>query len=163
LNFFYLSHCDIVKRPGRVFNLAKKYGHIGDDRVRKIQAPQMLKAGQRIFGTENFYFPPPKTYFCSEPNDIKTKPSDVKKELNKDSSSSSDEESSENNTLSYKDRLKARKSLRDDLNKLDLDDKYLKRKADLTTMEKRVLYKITHVDKIIQTDPIVKELRLICF
>ena len=133
--------------------MAKKYGHIADDRVRKIQAPQMLKAGQRIFGTENFYFPPPKTYFCSEPNETKPKPN-AKKEFDRDSSSSTDEESSENR-LSYKHRLKARRSLRENLNKLDLDEKYLKRKADLTTMEKRVLYKITHVDKMIQTDPIV--------
>jgi hypothetical protein len=157
INSIILSYWYIIKlkSPGRVFNLAKKYGHIADDRVRKIQAPQMLKAGQRIFGTENFYFPPPKTYFCSEPNGPKTKPkTEEKKELKGDSSSSSDEDSSENR-LSYADRLKARKSLRENLNQLDLDDKYLKRKADLTTMEKRVLYKITHIDKMIQTDPIV--------
>lgn len=50
-----------------MYNLAKKYGNVLEKRTRIIHAPQMERAGQRIFGTENFYHPPPKVYFCSEP------------------------------------------------------------------------------------------------
>lgn len=50
-----------------MFNLAKKYGNVPDKRTRIIQAPQMERAGQRIFGTENFYYPPPKVFFCTKP------------------------------------------------------------------------------------------------
>lgn len=54
-----------------MFNLAKKYGNVIDKRRRIIHAPQMERAGQRIFGTENFYYPPPKVYYCTTPNVLK--------------------------------------------------------------------------------------------
>ena len=50
-----------------MYNLAKKYGYVDNSRVRKIIAPQMERACQRILGTENFYYPPPKVYFCTMP------------------------------------------------------------------------------------------------
>lgn len=61
----------ISLRPGRVYNLAKKYGYVPDFRTRVIQAPQMRRAKQRIFGNENFYEPPPKVYYCTHPNNVK--------------------------------------------------------------------------------------------
>lgn len=53
-----------------MFNLAKKYGYVEDMRERKIQAPQMRRANQRIYGNENFYDPPPKVYYCTLPNNV---------------------------------------------------------------------------------------------
>ena len=45
--------------------------------------------------------------------------------------------------------------LREEINSLRLNAEYLKRKKDLTELEKRVLKKMTHVDVEIQTDAIV--------
>lgn len=56
-----------------MFNLAKKYGYVPDVRTRVIQAPQMRRANQRIFGNENFYEPPPKIFYCTQPNEINVK------------------------------------------------------------------------------------------
>lgn len=55
-------------RPGRIYNLAKKYGNVPTTRDRIINAPQMERAGQRVYGHENFYYPPPKVYYCTKPN-----------------------------------------------------------------------------------------------
>jgi len=52
--------------------------------------------------------------------------------------------------------MRNRRRLRKGLNKLDLDYEYLKRKKDLTEMERRVLNKFILVEKEVQTDPIVK-------
>ncbi len=51
-----------------MFNLAKKYGTVTMSRRRIIHAPKMQRAGQRILGTENFYVPPPKVHYCTQPN-----------------------------------------------------------------------------------------------
>lgn len=45
--------------------------------------------------------------------------------------------------------------LRSSLNKLDLDYEYLKRKKDLSEIEKRVLNRLIYIEKEVQTDPIV--------
>jgi hypothetical protein len=51
--------------------------------------------------------------------------------------------------------MKNRKKLRDNLTKLELNEDYLKRKRNLTELEKKLLYKMLFVDKEIQTDPMV--------
>jgi hypothetical protein len=57
--------------------------------------------------------------------------------------------------------LNNRKTMRNNLNKLDFDIEYLKRKKDLTEVEKRVLNKILYIEKEVQTDPIVNIFNLI--
>lgn len=68
-----------------------------------------------------------------------------------------DETDDEDNELklTYKEMLNNRKTMRNNLNKLDFDIEYLKRKKDLTEVEKRVLNKILYIEKEVQTDPIV--------
>ncbi len=48
--------------------------------------------------------------------------------------------------------LKLRKKLRQDLNNMDLSIEYLKRKKDLTELEKRLLKRMMFLDKEVQTD-----------
>lgn len=86
----------------------------------------------------------------------------IKKETNARNSDTSeseddddDDDSYDESKLSYEERIRNRKMLRQNLNKLDLDHEYLKRKKDLTEMEKRVLAKFLRIDKQIQTDPVV--------
>ncbi|RNA45019.1 EF-hand domain-containing C3orf25 [Brachionus plicatilis] len=148
---YYTPMDELLKRykkrnliPGRMFNLAKKYGNVPEKRTRVIQAPQMERAGQRIFGTENFYFPPPKVYFCTRP-----------KEPVKEQTSTCSSEDENNENLNYANWMKKRKNLRDGLNKLDLNSNYLKNKKNLTEVEKRVLHSMIYEDKQIQTDPLV--------
>lgn len=57
--------------------------------------------------------------------------------------------------LNYDKHLKNRKQIRDDLNRLDLDIEYLKRKKNLTDVERRLLNKLKYQDMETQTDPIV--------
>ncbi len=63
----------------------------------------------------------------------------------------------ENNLKTDYDWIKQRRKLRKDLNALDLDMNYLRRKKDLNDMEKRVFYKMVYYDKEIQTDTIVRK------
>ena len=53
--------------------------------------------------------------------------------------------------------------LREEINGLRLNAEYLKRKKDLTELEKRVLKKMTHVDVEMQTDEIVIGIFLLTF
>ncbi|CAF0895723.1 unnamed protein product [Brachionus calyciflorus] len=129
--------------PVRMYNLAKKYGNVEEKRTRIIQAPQMERPGQRIYGTENFYYPPPKVYYCNKPNENRIKKENV-------SYSSEDE----NEEIDYETMMMNRKNLRNGLNQLDLNPEYLKKKKNLTEVERRVLNKMIQVDKEIQTDPI---------
>ena len=57
----------------------------------------------------------------------------------------------------YQQWLEMQHKLREEINGLRLNAEYLKRKKDLTELEKRVLKKMTHVDVEIQTDPIVNK------
>jgi hypothetical protein len=76
----------------------------------------------------------------------------VSEELSDSESTSSLEEDSFKTDYDW---LKDRRKLRKDLNALDLDMNYLRRKKDLNGMEKRVYYKMVFFDKEIQTDTIV--------
>lgn len=67
--------------------------------------------------------------------------------------SSSSEDEKEN--FDYNKWIEERKKLRSGLNKLDLNPEYLKKKKKLSEVERRVLNKMIHVDKEVQTDPIV--------
>lgn len=74
-------------------------------------------------------------------------------------SSSSDESGNDDDEpkLSYEERMKDRRMLRKNLNKLDLDYEYLKRKKDLSEIERRVLNRLMYCEKAIQTDPVVEK------
>ncbi len=76
----------------------------------------------------------------------------MSEELSDSESTSSLEEDSFKTDYDW---LKDRRKLRKDLNALDLDMNYLRRKKDLNGMEKRVYYKMVFFDKEIQTDTIV--------
>ena len=69
--------------------------------------------------------------------------------------SSSEAEEDDESGKSYQERMRNRRNLRQNLNKLDLDPQYLKRKKDLTEIEKRILDRFLYVEKEVQTDPIV--------
>lgn len=66
-----------------------------------------------------------------------------------------DESTKTNNIGDYKSWMKQRRRLRNHLNKLDLDVNYLRRKKNLTELERKVLNRLLYIDKEIQTDPIV--------
>ena len=146
-------------RIGRMFNLAKKYGYVPPIRDRKIQAPQMERAGQRIYGTENFYRPPEKKYFCTMPNTFNTNEHESNESLNTitddDNDDDDDEQEKEiDSQISYMAKLNERKQLRNGLNQLDLNVNYLERKKSLTEIEKKILHQMKFVDKEMQTDPV---------
>lgn len=80
----------------------------------------------------------------------------MRKSLSETSEDDSIKSETGHRNINYREWIKNRKELRQGLNKLDLDAEYLKRKKDLTEIEKRVLYKIMFVDKEIQTDVVVR-------
>jgi hypothetical protein len=145
-------------RPGRIYNLAKKYGNVPESRLRKIIAPQMQRAGQRILGYEEFYFSPPKNYYCTKPNLLNNENKEKPNSDGDDSETISNfgDEEEDVKIITQYDWIKGRRKLRNDLNQIDLDPLYLKRKKDLNEVEKRVLYKMLYLDKEIQTDTIVR-------
>ena len=55
----------------------------------------------------------------------------------------------------HKNWLENRKKIRNDLNNMGLNLEYLKRKKDLTELEKRVLRRMMFIDQQTQTDEIV--------
>jgi hypothetical protein len=114
----------------------------------------MQKAGQRILGTETFYRPPEKKYFCTMPNSSDHS-NDFESNESLDMESIDDEQENEiNSQNSYRSKLNERKQLRDGLNQLDLNLAYLERKKSLTEIEKKILRQMKYVDKEMQTDPI---------
>ena len=162
---YYIPMSELLKRykkrdflPGRIYNLAKKYGHVPESRERKIIMPKMERASQRILGDENFYQPPPKVFFCNRPNEPVSDANGGKKFTNdRDEMSEDSGDFGDNEPKTDYEWLKERRKLRDGLNAMDLNMDYLKRKKDLNEMEKRVLYAGLYFDKEIQTDMIVRD------
>lgn len=74
---------------------------------------------------------------------------------NEDEEEDDDESTKTNNISDYKSWMKQRRRLRNHLNKLDLDVNYLRRKKNLTELERKVLNRLLYIDKEIQTEPIV--------
>jgi hypothetical protein len=70
---------------------------------------------------------------------------------------SSETDTEEKKELSYEEWLSSRKTLRKSLNGFDLNVDYLKRKKNLSDIEKRILRRMMFTEIGIQTDPIVKE------
>lgn len=74
-----------------------------------------------------------------------------------DESHANDEKENENRIASYEKWLEGRKKMRRDLENMSLNVDYLKRKKDLSEIEKRVLRRMMFSDKDTQTDEVVSE------
>lgn len=114
-------------RPGRMFNLAKRYGHVIPSRKRTIIAPPMNK---RNF--ENMEKP--------VNNSIKTPLMKLNAEKNSKSIEDCDDSQiDDQKTKDDKQWLSERKNLRTGLNNLELKSEYLNKKKNLSESERRVL------------------------
>ncbi len=52
-------------RPGKLYNIARKFARDFEKPVRHIIAPKMERVSKRYMGEDNHYRIPKKNYYCS--------------------------------------------------------------------------------------------------
>jgi hypothetical protein len=109
----------------------------------------MEKLHHRYLDSSTYHSPAPKVYFCTKPK---------KRFSNEDNDDKENFTENTENAEEHNTWLQKRKTLRHDLNNMSLNLEYLKRKKDLTELEKRVLRRMMFSDQDTQTDEIVLNL-----
>jgi len=158
-DLYYVPIDELIKRykkrdlrPAKLFNIAKKYAQEPETRKRIIVAPPMERVSHRFSEPDSYYKPPEKVFYCSKPNPLPTDRIEAPK-----SAYEQKESDREAAIKEYQQWLEMQHKLREEINGLRLNAEYLKRKKDLTELEKRVLKKMTHVDVEMQTDEIYEK------